>query len=401
MRLIFISSYVDSYLEDSLQNSKTIITASTTTFQRALIQGFKQQDINIDVINVADIGSFPKRSKRLFIPSITYIDANLKITNGSYINLTYFKRLSIQHTIERELERLCRRYSEDNEPIVLLVYSLIYPYIKAAINIKNKFKDIYICPIVADLPEYFGDTTSFISRILPDITKRIKSLYADFDSNIVLTLPMLEQLHALNKPFLLMEGIFNPFNIEKLINKKEGIVMYSGKLDLRFGIDILLKAFSHLNNPNYQLWIYGTGAAQPIVEAAVKGDSRIKYFGFRPQPEIIQAQKEATILVNPRQNIGTYTKYSFPSKTMEYMASETPVIMYKLDGVPHEYDEYLIYPKDNSAEELANTIQKWLTTDSNIRRDFGYKAKQFIIHNKNARKQASRIINFLKENYGK
>ena len=38
--------------------------------------------------------------------------------------------------------------------------------------------------------------------------------------------------------------------------------------------------------------------------------------------------------VNPRQNNEEFTKYSFPSKTMEYLASGVPVVAYKLDGIP-------------------------------------------------------------------
>lgn len=64
-------------------------------------------------------------------------------------------------------------------------------------------------------------------------------------------------------------------------------------------------------------------------------------------------QQQATLLVNPRKGHEEYTKYSFPSKTMEYMASGTPTIMYKLPGLPIEYEEYLVLLPDNSQETLT------------------------------------------------
>ena len=53
-------------------------------------------------------------------------------------------------------------------------------------------------------------------------------------------------------------------------------------------------------------------------------------------------QKTADVLVNPRLNEGEYTKYSFPSKTMEYLSTGRPVVCYKLDGIPDEYDKHLM-----------------------------------------------------------
>ena len=50
--------------------------------------------------------------------------------------------------------------------------------------------------------------------------------------------------------------------------------------------------------------------------------------------EIVRLQCEATLLVNPRPSDKEFCKYSFPSKTIEYMASGTPVLMTKLPGVP-------------------------------------------------------------------
>ena len=71
-------------------------------------------------------------------------------------------------------------------------------------------------------------------------------------------------------------------------------------------------------------------------------------------------QQQATLLVNPRKGHEEYTKYSFPSKTMEYMASGTPTIMYKLPGLPIEYEEYLVLLPDNSQETLTAILKQCL-----------------------------------------
>ena len=107
-------------------------------------------------------------------------------------------------------------------------------------------------------------------------------------------------------------------------------------------------------------------------------------------------QQKATVLINPRNNDGEYTKYSFPSKTMEYMLSGKPVIMYKLDGVPDEYDSYLYYIGGNTADDIKKTILEVLNKSEKELESFGQKAAEFVSENKNSVVQAKRILTLLK-----
>lgn len=101
-------------------------------------------------------------------------------------------------------------------------------------------------------------------------------------------------------------------------------------------------------------------------------------------------------LITTRKGHEEYTKYSFPSKTMEYMASGTPTIMYKLPGLPIEYEEYLVLLPDNSQETLTAILKQWGSKTQAELYEFGEKAKRFILENKNSEIQASRLMNFIK-----
>lgn len=397
MIIIYLGSFVENSLEKIFQEKQTRITPSTTTFQRALLNGFEnRRNVTFKIVNAADIGSYPKRSKLLWVPGNIFKFNGIPGVNCSFLNLTYFKKYSIYHKTLKTIKEICVKNKK--ETIVVLVYSLIYPYIKAAVKIREEFNNVRICPIIADLPEYFSDNSSFIDNALSN-NKEIQSFYRKFDSAIVLTKPMIEALGLVNKPTLLIEGIYHPF-LSQTFTKVQKSIMYSGKLDKRFGIDLLLEAFAKIDDSEFSLWIYGEGTARPLVEAHVKNDSRITYFGYRPQNEVIEAQLKASILVNPRPNKGEYTKFSFPSKTMEYMASATPVIMFKLDGIPDEYDDYLIYPKEESVNGLFDSLKTWGNKSETELRAFGQNSRNFIITEKNSKIQANKIVNFLIENYG-
>ena len=135
---------------------------------------------------------------------------------------------------------------------------------------------------------------------------------------------------------------------------------------------------------------------ESLLKKLQKKDKRIIYWGVVEQKHVFEMQQQATLLVNPRKGHEEYTKYSFPSKTMEYMASGTPTIMYKLPGLPIEYEEYLVLLPDNSQETLTAILKQWGSKTQAELYEFGEKAKRFILENKNSEIQASRLMNFIK-----
>ena len=127
-------------------------------------------------------------------------------------------------------------------------------------------------------------------------------------------------------------------------------------------------------------------------------DSRIVFKGQLPHSEIIDLQKNATVLINPRKNTEEFTKYSFPSKNLEYLASGTPVVAYKLDGIPTEYSEHIQYVLDDSVEALKNAIEHICELPFEERCEIGVNARNFVLNQKNAKMQTKKIIDALSSN---
>jgi len=171
--------------------------------------------------------------------------------------------------------------------------------------------------------------------------------------------------------------------------------LYTGTLNPQFGIVTLLEAFSQIRDPALKLMICGFGEAEEQILQMQKTDPRIIYLGKVDRKAVLPLQRGATVLVNPRQNNEEFTKYSFPSKTMEYLASGVPVVAYKLDGIPDEYDAYLNYVEDNSAESLAKTLTQICNMDETARKEMGKRGAEFVLENKNARVQTRRILELI------
>ena len=113
--------------------------------------------------------------------------------------------------------------------------------------------------------------------------------------------------------------------------------------------------------------------------------------------EVLQAELDAMVLINPRPDNDNFVKYSFPSKTLEYMSTGTPVAMCRLSGVPDEYYNYVLTLKHNSLNDFQISLRSILDLPIHELKMVGERAKEFVLHNKNNREQAAKIIRFLVE----
>lgn len=126
-------------------------------------------------------------------------------------------------------------------------------------------------------------------------------------------------------------------------------------------------------------------------------DKRIRYYGEIPNKIIIEKQLQATLLVNPRPSAAEYTKYSFPSKNMEYMVSGTPLATTALPGMPDEYLPLVYLFEDESVNGMYSTLNDLLKKPIKELNNFGLIAKDFVITHKNNFEQARRVTNFVEQ----
>ena len=145
-----------------------------------------------------------------------------------------------------------------------------------------------------------------------------------------------------------------------------------------------------------QLWLFGSGDYEEDIKAAAAKDSRIKFFGRVDRETIMKKEQEASLLLNLRNPEDDYTKYSFPSKMIEYMISGTPMLTTRLPGIPDEYNNYL-YTVDYDFNRMAQMIDAILRDTPENRQSLGKKAQDFVMQHKNCEHQVSRMIDFIKQ----
>ncbi|MCK4982021.1 MAG: glycosyltransferase, partial [Victivallaceae bacterium] len=219
-----------------------------------------------------------------------------------------------------------------------------------------------------------------------------------YDGYVLLTEQMNELVNRKLRPYIIMEGLVDSSDstVEDIPKSSKKIVLYAGSLFDVFGVKNLIEAFILLKDKNAELHLYGQGPmVKDISEYYCKQDNRIKFFGVVPSEEVVVAEHKATLLVNPRSNKYEYTKYSFPSKNMEYMVSGTPLLGMLLPGMNKEYADYMFLITDESTETLAKTLENILCMEPDALIQKGESAKNFVLTNKNNIQQAARILDLI------
>ena len=369
--------------------------AAANTYQWAMLDGFIENRADITLFNTLPVGTFPKYYNELTISSRKWKYRGIDCEEIGFSNLPFFKQLSRKSNYIKKIKSWIKNAGGKK---AIVSYSLYLPFLKALKWVKKTHPEVKTSVVVTDLHGKSGILTK--SRIkaflMQSYQKRIDRFTKYIDSFVILTEHMKEPLSIGERPYIIVEGINGlreeNTSVEKTDKKS---VLYTGTLNYQFGINTLLDAFSLIEDENYELWICGDGTAKEKIISLSKEDSRIKFFGFLPKDEILKLQRQATVLINPRQNEGEYTKYSFPSKTIEYLASGTPLVAYKLDGIPDEYDKYLYYVENDSVEALKSKLVEVCEKEEIELLSFGERAKKFMFGEKNAKRQVEKIINLI------
>lgn len=352
-------------------------------FNRLLVRGLVENGFNVDALTQRiflnpdkdDLTHEPERENDIsyhYIPQIK----NRK-TNRLFVMIQAF--------------RFILRWTKAHRDGIVIC-DIILGELSLALMAAGKVRRIRTTAIVTDVPSIRAGEKRTGLRALPI---RIKNgVIKSYDSYIFLTEQMNKLLNVRKKPYVIIEGFADsnvlkePNTIEKKYPQK--VIMMAGLLESIFGVDALLEAFQQIHCPDAILKFYGKGSSVSAIEDAASKDKRIFYCGELTNNQIVEEEKKATLLVNPRPAEGEWTAYSFPSKNMEYMASGTPLVAYDLPCIPREYLPYFYQITDEN--QMGQLLQELLCKEPTELHSFGLQAQKWVIDHKNAKMQANKVV---------
>lgn len=370
-------------------------------WQEHIIEGIEENNKgSVRMINILPIEAFPTGYKKAFIKKSKFKHASdANDVNVGFCNIKIIKRFLQWAPLFHEVDTWSNHKTKRQK--VLIAYTMYPEFMKAIAHVKKKYPDIITINIVVDLPQFIALGEKPLSPLESMYQKWSKELalknIKSIDGFAVITKQMADLICA-NKPYKVIEGIStNEFPPLKEKNDSYIRIIYAGLLHNKFGIIKLLDAFHQISDLEFRLIICGLGEAEDEINLRAQSDSRIKFLGQLTRKQVMDVMSGCDVIVNPRENVGEFTKYSFPSKNLEALSSGIPFIGYKLDGIPAEYDKYINYPKDESVEALAECIYTVGRSKHYQAIKVASQAKEWITKVKSPLSQGEKIIKLISQ----
>lgn len=396
--ILFIGGlFTKSRKEEILNNSKSAIQNAANKLQWLYVKGIDKNTQNgLTVLNATFIGTYPKYYKKFLIKKKIEKNNSIKIYDVGFINLPLLVGISKYYNMKRYLKKWNNNIEQGKRKIVI-AYGFFEENIRLLNYIKKLDSEVITCLIILDLPEYMSQykpNSKYHNMINNYINHLFEKSKNKIDCYALITDAIKRKLRIKNTCITIEGMVDEEANVSKAAKKekKDFVFMYSGGLSLEYGTEELIDSFLSIKNKDFKLWICGDGPMTKFVTMSAQKDSRISYYGLVDQEKCVKMQQEADCLVNPRLE-SAMTRYSFPSKMLEYFISGKPIIARMLEGFPKDYSDLFI-SYSNRKELKGCMLEVYNNYDKYA--GLGERAQDYVLKNKNNKIQTKKLIETLK-----
>lgn len=371
----------------------TGVSIAGNKMQLNVLWNLKQYAEEMESITIYPVAVFPKDKKMFIKEKEIDLGNNMKSRVVPFLNIPFIKQIS--QIIS--MYYVTRKYIKKSPDTIVLAFNM-YPQIGTPARWLKKKYHCKIVSLLADLPiddDYGRKGLAKLLRTVFDGQTKRNILEAD---KVIVLNKYARELFAPNIPYLVVDGGINLSEFDcssdrlQYENREKNIV-YCGSLAGYSGVKELVKCLEKVKDQSIVLDIYGKGTLEGYINS--KKSERIRYHGSVTNQEMLQIQKSAWLLVNPRPVDDLIAQVTFPSKIFEYMMSGTPVLTTKLNGFSEAYEGKVFFANNNSTDELAKCINEISKLSNEELKKIAKDAKDFLMKEKTWEKQTEKIASFI------
>lgn len=364
------------------------------------IRGYMENNAEVSVLSFFPATNFPG-NKKIFFGTGYKRDKCCENYTAPFINVMLLKHLT--RFLSCFFFILWWSLKEIGTKKNIVIYSVHSPFLVAAC-FARLFLGIHMYVIIPDLPSHmnFGQERGRLWKLFKAIDVHFLDKFLSKASGVsVVTQSMSKSSkNWCTVSAVVIEGMVE--QTEKIIRKdhvSRKVFFYTGGLASEYGVAALLAAFDLLRKErdDIELWICGRGELSEKIEILANLHDEIKYFGYIPQKEIDILMCSVFCLVNCRNPLDEFVRYSFPSKLLEYLVSGVPILTTRLPGVPIEYEKYFNHIDGGSPEMIADAIRKMLSLPVDECNRKAEEGREFVLREKNSKVQVLKLLKLIRE----
>lgn len=396
-KIALLGFYVgDSYFE-KYSRGDSFPQVAAYKLEGRFLNALRFGGAQVNTISSIAVSTYP-RNKGWFFPSGEFVDNGKKGIITPIVNLPIFKVLTRLLGSIFGLIKL-----KKNGIDAVCVYAAHTPNLLAAFIMRKLF-GIPFFVYIPDLPSYMdvGMNRSFVLKFLKKVDASIIDWLVGASSGIFVTSQHMvtDSLAWSNKDYLVIEGISNPEPLTKTSGDtspaQKKIIFYAGGLNKAYGIVELIEGFVK-SEVDAELWLCGRGELEPYISEMSKTHPSIKYLGFLSASDVENIQSTASCLVMSRSPEQSFTRYSFPSKLLEYLVSGVPVLTTRLAGIPDEYFEFLNVIEDSSSDGISTALKSFFAADPQFLLEKAACGKIWVSDTKSSVAVGRKIVDFMEK----
>lgn len=360
-----------------------------STFHGNILSGLAE---NYDeIVALSGVPISHRNFKVLRYSGKTIQSGKIRYVIPGFFNLPGIKQLTTVIKFFPHILRWCKKNKNENCHIVIdgCFYTGLLPLWAA-----SKFTSARIGAIIVDYYDFMDPGCTAFKQ------KLYYKMLSCIDRFVFVTDHLDKLVNKLQKPSMIMEGLVAPVPVPDVDPAVDNYCMYAGGLHEIYGVKNLVDAFHQTELP-YSLHLYGNGDTVDYIQEVGRKDPRIVYKGIVSHDQLLEIERSAKLLINPRPVYGKLdTRFNFPSKLMEFMQSGRPVITTKLLGIPKEYENYMYFFESDTTQQIKADIERVLSQNESDLICFAHAAREYVNENKNSLAAGKRIFSLMNAHGG-
>lgn len=257
----------------------------------------------------------------------------------------------IYHFHDPELIPIGKRLVRKGKKVIYDVHEDVPKQILSKSYLGPKWFKKIIASVFNKYEKYQSKSFSAIITILDEL----KDEFEKYNKNVISV-----------KNYAIKDIIDESKPIEEKVNRKEFIVLYIGSITQIRGIKEMIKATEKFNG-NVKLWLAGQWESEELKSEceALKGYENTVYFGEFKAKDLYKYVKSADVGLSVLHPTPNYKK-AIPTKVIEYMACELPVILSDFPFWEELFGNIGQYVDPLDIKEIAKAIELYMNNRDEI-----------------------------------